>query len=122
MKSLRWVSGGALLAGGVWVLISRPPVFLFYHDLPNVAFFGKALYVLLAACFFGLFRIVVGPTAPDRMAALNAVSVLIVGLCALLTISTQRSWYINIAIAWALQSFVCMLAFSKFLEGKGLDE
>jgi multicomponent Na+:H+ antiporter subunit F len=47
---------------------------------------------------------------------------MIVGLCALLTISTDRSWYIDIGIAWALQSFISTLALSKYLEGKDFDE
>jgi len=37
-------------------------------------------------------------------------------------ISTGRSWYIDIAIAWALQSFIATLALAKFLEGKSLDD
>jgi multicomponent Na+:H+ antiporter subunit F len=47
---------------------------------------------------------------------------LIVGICALLSISTKRSWYIDIGIAWALQSFISTLALAKFLEGKDFDE
>jgi len=43
-------------------------------------------------------------------------------LCAILTISTGRSWYIDIGIAWALQSFISTLALSKYLEGRGFDE
>jgi multicomponent Na+:H+ antiporter subunit F len=47
---------------------------------------------------------------------------MIVGLCALLTICTNRSWYLDIGIAWALQSFISTLALSKYLEGRSFDE
>ncbi|MFC1699535.1 monovalent cation/H+ antiporter complex subunit F [Candidatus Omnitrophota bacterium] len=47
---------------------------------------------------------------------------MIVGLCAMLTIATQRSWYIDIGIAWALQSFISTLALSKYLEGRSFDD
>jgi hypothetical protein len=35
---------------------------------------------------------------------------------------TGRSWYIDIGMAWALQSFIGSLALAKYLEGKGLEE
>jgi multicomponent Na+:H+ antiporter subunit F len=31
-------------------------------------------------------------------------------------------WYLNIAIAWALLSFIGTLALAKYLEGRGFDE
>jgi multicomponent Na+:H+ antiporter subunit F len=48
--------------------------------------------------------------------------ILIVGFCAILSIPTGRDWYIDIAIAWALQSFIGALALAKYLEGRGFDE
>jgi multicomponent Na+:H+ antiporter subunit F len=48
--------------------------------------------------------------------------ILIMGICALLTICTKRSWYMDIGIAWALQSFISTLALAKFLDGKDFDE
>jgi multicomponent Na+:H+ antiporter subunit F len=48
--------------------------------------------------------------------------ILIIGICALLSITTKRNWYLDIGIAWALQSFISTLALAKFLEGKDFDE
>jgi len=47
---------------------------------------------------------------------------LIVGFCVIMNVVTGRSWYIDIGIAWALQSFIASLALAKYLEGKSLDE
>jgi multicomponent Na+:H+ antiporter subunit F len=47
---------------------------------------------------------------------------MMVGICALLALSTGHSWYIDIGIAWGLQAFICILALSKNLEGKGIDD
>jgi multicomponent Na+:H+ antiporter subunit F len=69
-----------------------------------------------------LYRIGRGPTGADRLVAIDILGILIVGLCAILTISTGRAWYIDIGIAWALQSFISALALAKYLEGKGFDE
>ena len=77
---------------------------------------------LFLCCFLCLYRIGRGPSAPDRTVAIDILGIMIVGLCALLTISTNRSWYIDIGIAWALQSFISTLALSKYLEGRGFDE
>jgi multicomponent Na+:H+ antiporter subunit F len=48
--------------------------------------------------------------------------ILIVGFCAILSIQTGRDWYIDIGIAWALQSFISVMALAKYLEGKDFDE
>ncbi|PIU41740.1 MAG: cation:proton antiporter [Candidatus Omnitrophica bacterium CG07_land_8_20_14_0_80_42_15] len=69
-----------------------------------------------------IYRIGKGPTGADRIVALDILGIMIVGLCAILTISTGRSWYIDIGIAWVLQSFISTLALAKYLEGKGFDE
>ena len=74
-------------------------------------------------CFaFCLFRLMLGPTPADRAVAVDTLGILIVGFCAILSIATGRGWYIDIAIAWALQSFIGALALAKYLEGRGFDE
>jgi len=62
------------------------------------------------------------PTGVDRIVALDILGILIIGLCAILSISTGRGWYMDIGIALALQSFISILALAKYLEGKGFDE
>lgn len=106
----------------VVLIIVRPIPFLFYHELPFVSFFGRGLYIIILSAVLCLYRIFKGPTGADRIVAIDMLGILIVGLCALLTISTNRSWYLDIGIAWALQSFISTLALSKYLEGRGFDE
>ena len=80
------------------------------------------MFVLILAAGLCLFRISKGPSAADRIVAVDIFGILIVGFCAILTISTGRSWYIDIGIAWALQSFIGSLALAKNLEGKPLEQ
>lgn len=122
MKLIRWVVGAIILAAIIAVIILRPLPFMFCKKLPFVAFYGRALYIILLACFLCLFRVWKGPTGADRIVAIDILGIMIVGLCSVLTITTGRSWYIDIGIAWALQSFICTLALSKYLEGRGFDE
>lgn len=122
MKIIRWCLGAALLAGLIALIVAHPFSFLFYPDLPHLAFLGRALYIIILACVLCLYRVWKGPTGADRIVATDILGIMIVGLCAVLTISTGRSWYIDIGIAWALQSFISTLALSKYLEGRGFDE
>ena len=69
-----------------------------------------------------LARLMLGPTPADRAVAIDTIGILIVGFCAVLSVPTGRDWYLDIAIAWALQSFIGALALAKYLEGRGFDE
>jgi len=122
MKILRWFIGAIILVGLVVLILVRPFPFLFYPDLPYVGIVGRAIYIIILAAFMCLYRIMMGPTSADRIVAIDILGILIVGFCAILSISTGRSWYIDIGIVWALQSFISTLALSKYLEGKDFDE
>ncbi len=122
MKKLRWLIGTIILIIILSLIILRPLPFLFYPGLPYIGFLGRILYIIILTCFLCLYRIWKGPTSADRIVAIDILGILIVGLCAVLTISTGRSWYIDIGIAWALQSFIGSLALSKYLEDKDFDE
>lgn len=111
MKILRWIIGLIIfLAILAWVFTAP------------FSFLVKCLYVLLLCAFLCLYRILGGPTAADRIVAVDILGILIVGFCALLSLSTGRNWYMDIGIAWALQSFIGVLALSKYLEGRSFDE
>lgn len=122
MKRTRWVIGSIFLVGLVTGIIIYPVPFLFFQELPYLPFVGRAIFILLLAAVLCLYRITKGPTAADRIVAVDILGILIIGFCAIMTISTGRSWYIDIGIAWALQSFIGTLALAKYLERKGLEE
>lgn len=84
--------------------------------------FQVYLGVLLLCCFLCLYRIARGPTAPDRTVAIDILGIVIVGFCALLAVLTGRDFYINLAITWALLSFIGTVALAKHLEGRGFDD
>jgi len=122
VKEIRWLIGVIILGAIVALIIIRPIPFLFYPDLPYIGFLGRVIYIIILACFMCLYRVCRGPTGADRLVAIDIFGILIIGLCAVLTISTGRPWYIDIGMAWALQSFISTLALSKYLEGRGFDE
>lgn len=119
MKRLRWLAG----------LVSILAVFgvIFFKRFPSLlewqsAFLERAFSILFFSGTFCLWRVLKGPTSADRIVAVDILGILILGFCAILSIPTGRDWYIDIGIAWALQSFISILALSKYLEGKKFEE
>ena len=77
---------------------------------------------LFVCCFLCLYRIGRGPSAPDRTVAIDILGIVIVGFCAILGLTTGRDFYLNVAIAWALLSFIGTIALAKFLEDRSFDD
>ena len=119
MRSLRWFLGLAGLLGSLAVIMFIPlPSLLAWQSV----YLEKIFFILFLCAVMCLWRVLMGPTPADRAAALDILGILIIGFCAILGIPTGRDWYIDIAIAWALQSFISMLALGKYLEGRRFDE
>lgn len=119
MIRVRWILGLLVIS----VILGA----IFFCPVPSLlewqsVFLKRAFFILLLCATFCLWRIMRGPTAADRVVAIDILGILIVGFCAVLGIPTGRDWYIDIGIAWALQSFISILAFAKYLEGKHFDE
>ncbi len=80
------------------------------------------LYVQAGLCIFCLYRIIRGPTIADRMVGLDIFGILVVGICAILSILTGRMFILDIGIAWIILSFIGTLTLAKYLENKNLNE
>ena len=123
MKFVRWISGTIVLLAIIVLIIVLPFRSMFFaQDAGHIGFVGRVLYILILSSVLILFRVLKGPTAADRIVAIDIFGILIVGLCAVLGIATGRSWYIDIGIAWGLQSFIGTLALAKYLEGRSFDD
>ena len=84
--------------------------------------FAVLLVVLLLCCACCLYRIGRGPTAPDRTVGIDILGTVVVGFCALLSVVTGKDYLMNVALVWALVSFIGTLALAKHLEGQATDE
>ena len=119
---LGWLIGTALLLVITGIILWADIPILIHPKLPYIYFFKRCFFILLLCCVLCLYRVARGPTPADRAITIDILGVLIVGFCAILGIPTGRSWYMDIGIAWALQSFIGTLALAKYLEGKKFDE
>jgi multicomponent Na+:H+ antiporter subunit F len=80
------------------------------------------LYILILLTFFCLFRIIRGPSIPDRMVAIDILGILVVGIAALMVVKTGRKFLIDIAITWVILSFIGTITLAKYLSRKKLNE
>lgn len=77
---------------------------------------------LLVCCAMCLYRIANGPTASDRMVAIDILGTVVVGFVAIITAVSGKAYLLDIALVWALVSFAGTLALAKYLVGKRLNE
>ena len=119
MRMTRWLIGLIIIVSLLCIILFRP--FASLLEWQSVLL-KRVFYVLLLCGLFCLWRILKGPTPADRIVAIDILGILILGFCAILGIATGRGWYIDIGIAWALQSFISTLALAKYLEGRNFDE
>jgi len=118
-RLFRWIIGFLILAIVTWV------IFFVHLDslLEWQSLLLKRSFLIFFMCsVFCLYRVLKGPTAADRAVAIYILGILIVGFSVILGVATRRDWYIDISIAWALQSFIATLALAKYLEGRNFDE
>jgi len=74
--------------------------------------------ILMIAIFIALIRLILGPSLPDRVVALDLISTLVIGIIATHIISSGQTALLSIAIVLALVSFLGTIAFAHYLEKK----
>lgn len=88
--------------------------------MPETAFVAFTT-ILLVCCGLCLYRIGRGPTAPDRTVGIDILGTVVVGFCALLALVTGKDYLMNVALVWALVSFIGTLALARRLGGRHGD-
>ncbi|MDP2182224.1 MAG: monovalent cation/H+ antiporter complex subunit F [Actinomycetota bacterium] len=87
----------------------------------DVFFWGTAIFLLVNA-FICLYRAYRGPTAVDRILAVNIVGTKTLVVLVLLAFVFDRGLYIDVAFVYALLNLVATLAASRFLETGRFEE
>jgi multicomponent Na+:H+ antiporter subunit F len=67
----------------------------------------------------GIYRIIVGPTMPDRVIAINVTGSNVVLVIALLAAAVGEPGALDIALVYALLNFLLSIAISKFTVERG---
>ncbi|HOE00666.1 MAG TPA: monovalent cation/H+ antiporter complex subunit F [Kiritimatiellia bacterium] len=74
--------------------------------------------VLCALMLLAMVRLVRGPTAADRVVALDAINTLVVASMIVLGVAFKQIIFIDVAIIYALLSYVGTLFIAKYLGGE----
>jgi len=73
--------------------------------------------IFLAVCIFiVLIRLFLGPTPSDRLVGLDTLNTLVVASMVILGAAFEQVTYIDVAIVYALLSFVTTLFIAKYIE------
>lgn len=81
----------------------------------------EVLIIIFIACIICALRAALGPTAPDRVVAIDALVALMVGALVLLGIYYRAPIYLDVALVYAFIAFLGTLAIAKYLEGRGIE-
>ena len=69
-----------------------------------------------------LYRAAIGPTTQDRVLGVNIVGTKTLVVVILVTFIQAESFFLDVAIVYALLLFVVTVAISRYLEAEGWEE
>ncbi|WNS74784.1 Na(+)/H(+) antiporter subunit F1 [Bacillus sp. DTU_2020_1000418_1_SI_GHA_SEK_038] len=75
-----------------------------------------AVLCIAVAILALLYRVIKGPSIPDRIVALDAIGVNLVAVVALASIFMKTNAFLEIILLIGILSFIGTVAFSKYLE------
>ncbi len=81
-----------------------------------------ALLLLSLSFLVTVWRVVIGPTLPDRILALDMLVAVALGFIAVIGIKTGYTLYLDIAIALGLVGFLATVAFARFVISREADD
>ena len=83
-----------------------------------MAFEYLVVFLALLLCsIMAMIRVVRGPTAPDRLVGLDTINTIVIVLMVVFGAAFNEVIYIDVAIVYALLSFISTLFIAKYLEG-----
>ncbi|WP_163098833.1 Na(+)/H(+) antiporter subunit F1 [Peribacillus alkalitolerans] len=63
-----------------------------------------------------IYRVIKGPSIPDRVVALDAIGINLIAIIALVSILLNTSAFLEVILLLGILAFIGTVAFSKFLE------
>lgn len=81
-----------------------------------------SLVLLCGSFLLTVFKVIQGPTLPDRVLALDMLVAVAIGFIAVIGIKTGYTLYLDVAIALGLVGFLATVAFARFILARGRIE
>ncbi len=80
--------------------------------------YNIAAIIALISVGLTFIRMILGPTAADRTVALDGMTIITISLIVYIAYYMNRIIYLDIAIVYALMSFIGVVAVARYLEGR----
>ena len=77
-----------------------------------------AAIVVTVCIIIAIVRIFIGPGAPTRLVAFDTVNTLVVAVMVVLAIQFDQVIFVDVAIVYAVLSFIMTLYIARYIEGK----
>lgn len=81
----------------------------------SITLFGVAIAITL-------YRIIMGPSLPDRVIALDMIGVNLISGIAIISIIFDTKSFLDVILILGILAFISTIAFSKFIERGGIIE
>ncbi|PAE25517.1 MULTISPECIES: Na(+)/H(+) antiporter subunit F1 [Bacillaceae] len=75
-----------------------------------------AILCISVATLALIYRVIKGPTTPDRVVALDAIGINLVAIVALTSIALNTNAFLEVILLLGILAFIGTVAFSKYLE------
>ncbi len=82
---------------------------------------NAALLMIALALFLALYRVVRGPTLPDRMVAVDLIGSSSVCVMVLAAAASKESAFLDAAVVIALLGFLGTVAYARYAERRGRE-
>ena len=93
---------------------------MIYGQILDILFPVGAILVMLTI-FVAMIRALAGPTAPDRVVAVNIITTNTLIIITLIARIYDQVYFLDIAMIYALMGFIFTIGVAKYLEKGALD-
>ncbi len=76
-----------------------------------------ATFIVLFGVILASVRFIKGPTAADRTVALDVLTIISTALIVLIALFVNRVIYLDVALVYAILSFIGVITVARFIEG-----
>jgi multicomponent Na+:H+ antiporter subunit F len=77
---------------------------------------NASLIILSISTLGFLYRVVIGPSTPDRVIALDAIGINLIAITAVVSLQLKTKAFLEVILLIGILAFIGTVAFSKFLE------
>ena len=93
---------------------------MIFEQILDYSYTIGAILVMLMI-FFSMIRALVGPTAPDRVVAINIITTYTLIIITLIARIYEQVYFLDIAMVYALMGFITTIGVAKYLQKGALD-